>query len=84
MFLVLQGSHPLAKDDSSNLQHPQEEVMSHANGDQSFSKLLETFHVAQCTCMHIAPHSGLTVHNDVTALAGVIDPDYRGEIKVTL
>ena len=32
----------------------------------------------------IAPRSGLTVHNKVTVMAGVIDPDYRGDIMVIL
>jgi deoxyuridine 5'-triphosphate nucleotidohydrolase len=36
------------------------------------------------TYARIAPRSGLTVKNNITTLAGVIDPDYRGEIKVIL
>lgn len=36
------------------------------------------------TYTRIAPRSGLTIKNSITSLAGVIDPDYRGEIKVVL
>lgn len=32
----------------------------------------------------IAPRSGLAVHRGIGVGAGVIDPDYRGEIKVLL
>lgn len=32
----------------------------------------------------IAPRSGLAFKNGIDVLAGVIDPDYRGEIKVIL
>lgn len=32
----------------------------------------------------IAPRSGLTIKKDITTLAGIIDPDYRGDIKVVL
>ena len=34
--------------------------------------------------MRIAPRSGLTVKNSIDVGAGVIDFDYRGEIKVVL
>lgn len=34
--------------------------------------------------MRIAPRSGLTVKNSIDVGAGVIDYDYRGEIKVIL
>ncbi len=36
------------------------------------------------TYARIAPRSGLTVKNNLTTLAGVIDPDYTGEIKVII
>ncbi len=36
------------------------------------------------TYARIAPRSGLTVKNSLTTLAGVIDPDYTGEVKVIL
>lgn len=32
----------------------------------------------------IAPRSGIAVKHGIQVLAGVIDPDYRGEIKVVL
>ncbi len=32
----------------------------------------------------VAPRSGLSVKNGIDVMAGVIDPDYRGEIKVLL
>ena len=32
----------------------------------------------------IAPHSGLALHNNIDVAAGVIDPDYRGEVQVLL
>jgi deoxyuridine 5'-triphosphate nucleotidohydrolase len=36
------------------------------------------------TYARIAPRSGLTVKNNLTTMAGVIDPDYRGDITVLL
>jgi dUTP pyrophosphatase len=36
------------------------------------------------TYARIAPRSGLTFKNNLTTLAGVIDPNYRGELKVLL
>ena len=36
------------------------------------------------TYARIAPRSGLTVKNHLTTLAGVIDPDYRGNVTVLL
>jgi dUTP pyrophosphatase len=36
------------------------------------------------TYARISPRSGLTIKNNITTLAGVIDPDYRGDIKVIL
>ena len=36
------------------------------------------------TYARISPRSGLTMKNNITTLAGVIDPDYRGDIKVIL
>ena len=38
----------------------------------------------QGTYARIAPRSGLTVKNNLTTMAGVIDPDYRGEIIVLI
>ena len=32
----------------------------------------------------VAPRSGMTVDNQVTVMAGVIDPDHRGKIKIVL
>lgn len=34
--------------------------------------------------LRVAPRSGLAAKNDIDVLAGVIDEDYRGEIKVIL
>jgi len=36
------------------------------------------------TYLRIAPRSGLAAKHGVQVLAGVVDPDYRGEIKVIL
>ena len=36
------------------------------------------------TYARIAPRSGLTMKNNLTTLAGVIDPDYRGEVQVII
>ena len=36
------------------------------------------------TYVRISPQSGITMRQNITTLAGVIDPDYRGEIKVIL
>ena len=36
------------------------------------------------TYARIAPRSGLTYKNHIHVMAGVIDPDYRGELKVLL
>ncbi len=36
------------------------------------------------TYARIAPRSGLTVKNNLTTMAGVIDPDYRGNVTVLL
>ena len=36
------------------------------------------------TYARIAPRSGLTIKNHLTTLAGVIDPDYRGDVTVLL
>ena len=36
------------------------------------------------TYARIAPRSGMTMKQNITTLAGVIDPDYRGEIKIIL
>ena len=36
------------------------------------------------TYARIAPRSGLTMKNNITTLAGVIDPDYRGDIKIIM
>ena len=36
------------------------------------------------TYVRVAPRSGLAAKHGVQVLAGVIDPDYRGEIKVLL
>lgn len=33
---------------------------------------------------HIVPRSGLAIKNGIQVLAGIIDNDYRGEIKVAL
>ena len=41
----------------------------------------------QCTSgtyARIAPRSGLTIKNHLTTLAGVIDPDYRGDVMVLM
>ena len=35
-------------------------------------------------CVRIAPRSGLAYKHQVNVLAGVIDTDYRGPIKVLL
>lgn len=40
---------------------------------------LQDFYWAQ-----IAPRSGLAVKHGIMTMAGVIDPDYRGEVKVVL
>lgn len=36
------------------------------------------------TYARIAPRSGLTLKNNLTTLAGVIDPDYRGDVTVLM
>ena len=36
------------------------------------------------TYARIAPRSGLTIENHITTLAGVIDPDYRGDVTVLI
>ena len=36
------------------------------------------------TYARIAPRSGLTVKNSLTTMAGVIDPDYTGEVQVLM
>ena len=36
------------------------------------------------TYARVSPRSGLTIKNNITTLAGVIDPDYRGDIKIIL
>ena len=36
------------------------------------------------TYARIAPRSGLTFNNNIHSMAGVIDPDYRGQLKVLL
>jgi dUTP pyrophosphatase len=36
------------------------------------------------TYAKIAPRSGLTVKRHITTMAGIIDPDYRGDIKIVL
>ena len=36
------------------------------------------------TYVRVAPHSGLAIKNFIDVGAGVIDSDYRGEIKVVL
>ena len=36
------------------------------------------------TYARIAPHSGLAIRNFIDVGAGVVDSDYRGEIKVVL
>ena len=38
----------------------------------------------QGTYGRIAPRSGLTVRHKITVMAGVIDPDYTGNIMVVL
>jgi len=40
--------------------------------------------VPEGTYGRVAPRSGLTVKNGLHVGAGVIDPDYRGEVKVSL
>ena len=36
------------------------------------------------TYLHIAPRSGLTVKRDLHTLAGVVDPDFTGNVVVVL
>lgn len=36
------------------------------------------------TYVKVAPRSGLTVKKNLTTMAGIIDPDYRGEVKVVI
>jgi deoxyuridine 5'-triphosphate nucleotidohydrolase len=48
---------------------------------------LKTGIAIQCpdgTYARIAPRSGLTIKNNLTTLAGVIDPDYRGNVTVLI
>lgn len=42
------------------------------------------FAIPEETYMRIAPRSGLAAKHGIDVLAGVIDADYRGEIKVIL
>ena len=38
----------------------------------------------QGTYIRIAPRSGLTCNKHLTTMAGVVDPDYRGDIKIII
>lgn len=42
------------------------------------------FQFPPCVYGRIAPRSGLALKHGIDTMAGVIDPDYRGEVKVLL
>jgi len=45
---------------------------------------LEKFNEYECVYARVAPRSGISYKKKTTVGAGVIDPDYRGEIRVLM
>lgn len=54
------------------------------NGHVSIVRTGIAIEVPQGYYARIAPRSGLAVKNGIDVMAGVIDPDYRGEIMLAL
>ena len=70
--------YDLSSKDNGNIQHIK------PNGKISVETGLQILHMPNGCYGRIAPRSGFSWHNQTNIGAGVIDPDYRGEIKVVI